>query len=213
MSKCAELELSLWREAGSEGHWVEARFQRPGEDRVADAADGQIVLDTARLFECKHPQDDAAYGQALAAMLFQPATIRDTYITARDAARSHAPPVPLRLRLRFEAGDDALHALRWELLCDPQSGRFLAPDEHVLLSRSCKPNRAARASARRRPARSCARWRSSPIRPTSASPTAWMGCRCNASARRCARRWGHSWRAWIRHGWVQAAMPNPPWMS
>lgn len=135
MSACAELELSLWRGAEDGRHWVEARFQRPGEDRVADTAHGQILLDLARLARFRHPQDDGAYGQALAGMLFEPPAIRDLYTAARAAARAHAPPVPLRLRLRCEAGDDLVHALRWELLCDPGTPRFLATDEHVLLSR------------------------------------------------------------------------------
>ena len=147
MSECGELELSLWRGAGEGRHWLEARFQQPDEDRLASSAHGQVTLDIPRLEQLKNPRNDAAYGRALAGMLFGPQPILDAYIAARDATRTHAPPVPLRLRLRFETGDTPLHALRWETLCDPLTGSFLAADEHVLLSRILLPDTAGDGSA------------------------------------------------------------------
>ncbi|EFO78969.1 NB-ARC domain-containing protein [Oscillochloris trichoides DG-6] len=89
----------------------------------------QINYDALR----KHNLDDTAYGRALATMLFADPRLRDALTAARSAAQ--AQDLHLRLRLQLDPDDDALHALHWERLCDPQ-GDHLGLSERVRLSRS-----------------------------------------------------------------------------
>ena len=74
-----------------------------------------------------------AYGQTLAAQVFaDPEAL--AYLRAVRTAVESSDRV-LRLRLLVGPTAAELHALRWELLCDPDSGAPLATSERVLFSR------------------------------------------------------------------------------
>ncbi|NTV61929.1 MAG: CHAT domain-containing protein [Oscillochloris sp.] len=93
----------------------------------------RVVLDESRLLQ--HSLDHHAYGAALTAMLFADQRMREALISARS--RALGAGVPLRLRLRLDADDPALHVVRWELLRDPTSPNspFLCTNARMLFSR------------------------------------------------------------------------------
>jgi hypothetical protein len=126
----AELELIL-RGAG-DGHAADLRFRAPESAGDADLALGvPVAFDLAALLAMAN--DWPAYGQALTAQLFAQPLMREAWATVRGFMQG--ANTLLRLRLRIDPGADALHALRWELLQDPLSGRFLCRSERVLFSR------------------------------------------------------------------------------
>ena len=87
-----------------------------------------LALDPHALLGHVHNAD--AYGAALCAMLFAEAKARAAFLACRAAGLAAGK----RLRVRLVLPPD-LHTLRWETLRDPQSGRALARDGDVLLSR------------------------------------------------------------------------------
>ena len=103
---------------------------------TATAASAQLATNAPVRFAftellARH-NDPAAYGVLLSAQVFADQTLRDAWLTARARAAGEA----LQLRLRLDARADALHALRWETLCDPASGQPIALHEQVRLVRS-----------------------------------------------------------------------------
>ena len=122
----AELELSIRRRG--DDYAADARFTSPAHDVLV--ADVPVVFDHAALQT--HGLDPAAYGRQLAADLFADPRLRATWQQARAVAQQHGA---LRLRLRLDASAPALHALRWELLSDPEDDVPLALSERVRLSR------------------------------------------------------------------------------
>ncbi|MCP4572181.1 MAG: CHAT domain-containing protein, partial [bacterium] len=78
-------------------------------------------------------QDPEAYGKALADALFHDESVRNLYARARTATDAGGS----FLRVRLLVGQSALemHALRWELLQDPETQAPLATSEKTLLSR------------------------------------------------------------------------------
>jgi tetratricopeptide (TPR) repeat protein len=134
MSDSAALELSLRRwPDGSVA--VEPRLRLPAAAADVSLAPGPVPLahiDAAALLAAAPDAD--AYGRALTAMLCADPRVAEALLTAR--AQAEALHVPLRLRLRLDSADDALHALRWETLQDPRRGGPLAASERVLLSRA-----------------------------------------------------------------------------
>lgn len=128
----ADLELSLQRHG--DAYAVELRFQPDPDSPVAHLLGGEPPLArfaAERLAE--HTLDVAAYGAYLGSMLFADPVVRAAFATARQHAE--AAGLPLRLRLRLDADDGPLHALRWETLCDPDAGGFLCASERLLVSR------------------------------------------------------------------------------
>jgi CHAT domain len=88
-----------------------------------------IALDSAALRSLHSAPE--AYGQLLSAQLFAEPVLREAWLKARAYAASGV----LQLRLRLDASADALQALRWELLRDPESDQPIALDERVRLVR------------------------------------------------------------------------------
>lgn len=123
----ADLELTVrYRD---DGYRADARFTSPNHDVLA-AADAPVALDHAALQALS--LDPAGYGRQLSAALFADPQLRAAWQQARAVAQQLGV---LRLRLRLDAGAPALHALRWELLRDPEDDTPLALSERVLLSR------------------------------------------------------------------------------
>lgn len=123
----ADLELSVRRR--DNGYRADARFTSPNHDVLA-AADVPIALDHAALRALN--LDPAAYGRQLTASLFAEPQLRAAWQQARAVAQQLGA---LRLRVRLDAGAPDLHALRWELLRDPEDDTPLALSERVRLSR------------------------------------------------------------------------------
>lgn len=128
----AELEIALHKgPAGS--YQVELRFTRPDSESETAPARGRVTFDREELISLE--LDPKAYGQALSRFLFpqENAHVLRLYVKARAAAE--ATGGFLRIRLLVAPSAAELHALRWELLHDPESGAPLATSERTLLSR------------------------------------------------------------------------------
>jgi hypothetical protein len=129
----ADLELSLERLDG-DVYTVQARFRQAAsaaEPRLISGSPPRVTLDLDAL--ASHEFDAQAYGQTLTEMLFADSRVREALTRARLQAESDN--VALRICLRLDAADDAIHSLRWETLQDPERGGFLASNERVLISR------------------------------------------------------------------------------
>ncbi len=126
----AELEISLhFIEAAS--YQVELRFTDPESEAEIPPARGPATLDFARLLALQHHQ--RAYGESLAGQLFDNEGVRGLYRHAQTAVEASGRFLRLRLTVAPDAAE--LHALRWELLCDPESKTPLASSEKTPFSR------------------------------------------------------------------------------
>jgi hypothetical protein len=126
-----ELEIGLHR-LDANRYTVELRSRPPDSD--ADMAPVRATatfdLEALRAAEGDGP---GAVGQALADRLLADPAIREHYRQACTAAEAAGAVLRVRLFVGPTAPD--LHALRWELLRDPGTGRPLATRERVLFSR------------------------------------------------------------------------------
>jgi len=126
----AVLEIALDR-VGADAHQVELRFVNPVSEAEVDPARGDVKLDLAALRQFElNPRD---YGTALSSMLFAADAIRSRYRQVKFAVRSMN--LNLRVRVRIDPNLPDLHSLRWELLCDPDTGAYLFTSDRVLFSR------------------------------------------------------------------------------
>lgn len=122
-----DLELIITRAPGGETT-ASLRVELP--NRRADLAeDVPISLNDEALRSLLLIPD--AYAGALTGMVFVP-TLREAWQRALGFAEGAGELIRVRLHLR---GDDALHALRWELLRDPLTQTPLAYRERVAFSR------------------------------------------------------------------------------
>ncbi len=129
----ADLELGLHRR-DADSYVVDLRYVQPDSDAEirlvgAEPAVARFDFPTLRALELTA----TAYGQALTAALFATAELRRVFAQARAAAAS----LNSGLRLRIFVGSSApeLHALRWELLRDPERDAPLLTGEQVIFSR------------------------------------------------------------------------------
>ncbi len=126
----AELEIGLHRsEIGT--YQVELRFTDHQSEAEIPPARGTASLDLAQLLTLEH--EPRAYGQALAEELLADDSVRGLYRRARTVVE--ARDAFLRLRLMVAPSAPELHAVRWELLCDPESQAPLACSEKTPFSR------------------------------------------------------------------------------
>lgn len=131
----ATLELWLQRRRRP-AYAAVVTFRPPGDPADQALVIGpapRVSLNTAQLLLHRH--DISAYGSALTSMLFADRRVREALIAARHHA--HGAGVPLRLRLRLDPDDPALHTVRWELLRDPTAPNspFLCTDGGTPFSR------------------------------------------------------------------------------
>lgn len=124
------MEVGLYR-VEAERYQVELRFNDPASEAEIPPERGTAALDLGELLTLQ--ADLQAYGESLTAALFHAENVRGLYLRARSA--TEAGGGFLRLRLRVGASAMELHALRWELLVDPESKAPLATSERTLLSR------------------------------------------------------------------------------
>ncbi len=126
----AELEIGLHRvQAGT--RQVELRFTDPRDQGERPPVRGAGAVDPAALLALQHEPE--AYGNKLAEQLFGDQGVRAAYGQIKTAVESSG--LGLRVRLVVGPSVPELHALRWELLRDPDTGAALATSEKTLFSR------------------------------------------------------------------------------
>lgn len=126
----AELEVGLHR-VQVETYQIELRYTDPESAAETSPRRGRCPIDAQALVPLV--QDPKGYGQALAEQVFADPEIRGYLRQVKTAveAAGHF----LRLRLLIGPTAPGLHALRWELLADPDTGTPFATSERVLFSR------------------------------------------------------------------------------
>jgi hypothetical protein len=128
--KYPELEINLVRR-DTASYAVQLRFRAPDEEAEQRAEAYPVRFDFNRLQDAV--LDAAAYGRLLGEALFADPEVRSLLRASVLAMRDGK--LPLRLRLCFDRWSFKLHALRWETLRDPETGRSLLTDESILFSR------------------------------------------------------------------------------
>lgn len=125
-----ELEIAVHRFEALH-YQVELRFNDPSNEAQMPPERGAASFDSAELLS-QH-LDPRAYGQCLTRSLFTDQSVSEFYSRVRSSteAKEHL----LRIRLLVAPSALELHALRWELLQDPDSGDPLATSERTLFSR------------------------------------------------------------------------------
>ncbi len=129
---CTELKINILRPREGKCQ-IELRFSNPGSDAESTPMRTTCPLNPQELLPLQ--LDSAGYGKALADQLFHEPEALAFYREIR--AVTEATDQVLRVRLRADNAPD-LHALRWELLVDPVTGRPLATSENILFSRFMK---------------------------------------------------------------------------
>jgi hypothetical protein len=126
-----ELEIGLHR-LDANRYSVELRSRPPDSDADLAPVRGAVTFDLEALRAAEWDGSDAV-GQVLAERIFADPIILEHYRQACTAAEASGAVLRVRLFVGPTAPD--LHALRWELLQDPGTGRPLASRERVLFSR------------------------------------------------------------------------------
>jgi hypothetical protein len=141
--KYAELQigLQLWGASEFEVEVVYSDSSGPGEQRLTGDAPRLAAFDREQLLALTpHPRD---YGRALGRALFAAPEVAAFFAQSAQAAAALVDPkspddkpgCPLQVRLYLGRRVSALHDLRWETLCDPRDGEFLATKETIVFSR------------------------------------------------------------------------------
>ncbi len=126
----AELEIGLHR-IQAESYQVELRFINPGSDAEKTPVHETCPLDLEVLLPLQ--QDPQAYGEALSAQVFHAPKALEFYKELKATVESAGSSLRVRLLVGPTAPD--LHALRWELLTDPDTKAPFTRSEKVLFSR------------------------------------------------------------------------------
>ncbi len=137
MKQVVDLELSIHRQEQN-AYAVDFRYTDSDAASQADVHLGArhqalVSFNFTQLNDFLSTDEMKEYGQALTATFFQDENLRTAFVQARAAA-SQAEAC-LRIRLAIGANALELHPLRWETLCDPQSGLGLASDQTIFFSR------------------------------------------------------------------------------
>lgn len=135
-SAAAVADLEIWLQHETHPSYRAAVTFRPPGSLVDQGIAGtrpQVTLDEEYLL--RNILDREAYGSAITDMLFADERLRATLDQAQQQAIGAR--VPLRVRLRLDADQGVLHAIRWELLRHPTMPEqpFLCPDGGILFSR------------------------------------------------------------------------------
>jgi hypothetical protein len=112
---------------------AELRINLPDKSDEIRTPPAPIGFDFARL---RAPDlDSEAYGRELGTMLFADPGLATKLAETRAVAASQAAPLRMRMSIALDAGE--LHALRWEMLRDPQDEQaaLLTTGEQLLFSR------------------------------------------------------------------------------
>jgi hypothetical protein len=130
-------DLEIWLQRRDEStHTAVVTLRPPGspvDEALISGAPPLVHLEhTSLLPLALHPQK---YGAALTRMLFADPRMPTALVKAQQ--RALGASISLRLRLRLDAHDPAIHSVRWETLHDPTSPTptFLCTSAHLLFSR------------------------------------------------------------------------------
>ncbi len=130
MSRDGDLEIILRWDRRSGGFEIGVRFDIVDdnvEDWLPPGEEIQIRLDWLAQLRA----DESAYGQALTEMVLGGKDVKPFVLRALNRIEGQG-----RLHVRLHiAAPPRFHAIRWELLRDPRTGRPLATQSDVLLSR------------------------------------------------------------------------------
>lgn len=137
LSDCAGMDIAVLEISLSTGHAgsfsAEARFSadEASTDQVL-CRSIPIEIAFSSLYSLRITPD--RYAVALTGMLFAHPKLLSAWKHAIAFVRACGLPLHLRIRI----GDDApqLHAVAWELLCDPDTGRMLGSSGWIYVSRS-----------------------------------------------------------------------------
>ena len=130
MSHDGDLEIVLRWDRKNAAFEIGVRFAVAG-DNIEDWMEpvDPILIDLGELASLR--ADESEYGEALTRMLLGVETVRPFVLRAFDHAGGRN-----RLHLRLHlAAPPRFHAIRWELLQDPRTGKPLAARSEILLSR------------------------------------------------------------------------------
>lgn len=127
----AELEIGLHR-LDTNRYSVELRSRPPDSDADMAPVRGATSFDLQKVQLAEWDGADAV-GKALTDRLFADPAVLTHYQQACTAAETAG--AVLRVRLFIGPTAPELHALKWELLHDPRTGKPLATRERVLFSR------------------------------------------------------------------------------
>ena len=125
-----ELEIGLHR-VQADAFQVELRFSDPASDAERSPVRAPCALDPEVLLPLQ--LEPEAYGRTLAGQVFSEPEAGRFLGEVKTSAQQAEQPLRLRLLIGPSATD--LEALRWELLCDPDTGAPFATSERVLFSR------------------------------------------------------------------------------
>ena len=120
----AELEIGLHR-LQAESYQVELRFNNPASEAETAPHRGPCQLDPQALTAFQ--LDPRAYGERLTSQLFSDEKALAYFQRTKTAVET--ADLSLRVRLLVGATAQELHALRWELLVDPDTKAPLATSE------------------------------------------------------------------------------------
>lgn len=123
-----DITVSRWE---VDRYLVESQFNDPDALTRQEAARGPAAINLDVLAESQ--LDLEAYSRLITDALFADETLRSYFLRVRTAAQDDSRP--LRVRLMIDRSALELHALRWELLRDPETQVPLAIDRKVYLSR------------------------------------------------------------------------------
>jgi hypothetical protein len=127
----ADLEIGLRWDRRHDELYPYLRFDVPGNlDDNWRQLEEPIDLDFGKLAAAG--PDNEKYAEALTEMILGREDVAQVYRTARDVAAQKSMTLHLRLHIN---GPPRYHALRWELLRDPDSGHRIAGQSGVLFSR------------------------------------------------------------------------------
>ncbi|MGE5763691.1 MAG: CHAT domain-containing protein [Mycobacterium leprae] len=128
-----DLEIGLQWDRRQDKFYVSNRFAMIAEN-VDDweSAEEPLSIDVQELKGLI--ADERAYGAALTRMVLRPKDVEPFYLRAR--ARTEGSGCRLHMRIHLSVSAPVrYHTLRWELLCDPDTGTPIATRSNVLLSR------------------------------------------------------------------------------
>jgi hypothetical protein len=129
----ADLEIGLHRrDAGN--YAIEFRFSQPNSEADVRLGQGQPLQASFNLNELHSLlYDPPAYARRLTQSLFAEPAVQAAFAQVRASAQ--AMDAPLRIRMLIGPSAPELHALHWELLCDPHDGEPLSTRANVFFSR------------------------------------------------------------------------------
>jgi HEAT repeat protein len=128
----SDLALQFTRQ--SDGALVAAAHLGLPESSAPVTLAEQIVLNLDSAALLAGGPDPHTYGERLSAMVFHNQRLRSAFRRAREHARHRGEH--LRVRICISPPDDALIAVRWELLHDPDDGLPLARHPQILTARA-----------------------------------------------------------------------------